>query len=211
MNPTLMISFLDQVRLIDVAGSAKSSLGIAAKPDAHSQVDATIQAVRVIVDGVLDEARVAADAAVANARDDDTSEAKQQAKDHAVAAKDSADADEDHDDEGSSTVHIKENGKSIVVQRSKSHDDGIPGVAIPIVAITFTFLYLIVRALMAPFTSRRNRGPQVTVAGLSEEEAVLLEKLQRTLAQMENRVESLETILIDQARSNTKEKYGTKL
>ena len=36
-----------------------------------------------------------------------------------------------------------------------------------------------------------------------------MEKLQRTLAQMESRVESLETILIDQAR--TKEKYGTKL
>ncbi len=83
--------------------------------------------------------------------------------------------------------------------------------AIPIVAIVFTFLYLIVRALMAPFTNRNKRGaqPPVVMEGLSAEEAALLEKLQRTLVQMENRVESLETILIDSTR--TKEKYGTKL
>ena len=78
-------------------------------------------------------------------------------------------------------------------------------------AIVFTFLYLIVRALMAPFTNRNKRGAQgpVIMEGLSAEEAALLEKLQRTLAQMESRVESLETILIDSAR--TKEKYGSKL
>ncbi len=82
--------------------------------------------------------------------------------------------------------------------------------AVPIVAIVFTFIWLIIRAIMAPITERSKR-PQAAPAtgGLTEDEMIILEKLQRTLTQMESRVESLETILIEQTRS--KEKYGSKL
>ena len=82
--------------------------------------------------------------------------------------------------------------------------------AVPIVAIVFTFIWLIVKAIMAPLTER-NKRPQVASGsgGLSDEEMAILEKLQRTLSQMESRVEALETILIEPARS--KEKYGSKL
>ena len=45
--------------------------------------------------------------------------------------------------------------------------------------------------------------------GLTQEEVAVLQKLQRTLSQMESRVEALETILIEQAR--TEKKYGSKL
>lgn len=93
-------------------------------------------------------------------------------------------------------------------EKSSKSDDTVFA-AIPIVAIVFTFLYLIVRALMAPFSNRRNRGTPPSAGGFSDEEIAIVDKLQRTLAQMENRVESLETILIDQTRN--KEKYGTKL
>lgn len=80
---------------------------------------------------------------------------------------------------------------------------------IPVVAIVFTFIWLIVKAIMAPFTERiRARTRAEQVGGLTQEEAALLEKLHRTLVQMERRVESLETILIETHR--TKETYGTK-
>ena len=98
-------------------------------------------------------------------------------------------------------------------RKASSGDGDTVFAAIPIVAIVFTFLYLIVRALMAPFTNRNKQRampfPPAGGSGITEEEAALMEKLQRTLAQMESRVESLETILIDNAR--TTEKYGTKL
>ena len=82
--------------------------------------------------------------------------------------------------------------------------------AVPIVAIVFTFIWLIVKAIMAPLTERNKRAPAALAGGgLSDEETAILEKLQRTLSQMENRVEALETILIEQTRS--KEKYGSKL
>lgn len=72
---------------------------------------------------------------------------------------------------------------------------------VPIVAIVFTFLWLIVKTLMAPFTARAARGaPPAGAAGLSEEEHAILEKLQRTIVQMEDRVEALETILIEERR-----------
>ena len=82
----------------------------------------------------------------------------------------------------------------------------------PIVAIVFVFLWLIVKALMAPFTQRAARRGQPSAEGaqsLSEEEQAVLVKLQRTIVQMERRIESLETILIDEHR--TKEKYGNKI
>ena len=83
--------------------------------------------------------------------------------------------------------------------------------AVPIVAIVFTFIWLIVKAIMAPFTERNKRSPAAVPSqdGFSDDEQAVLEKLQRTLAKMESRVESLETILIEQTRS--KEKYGSKL
>ena len=88
-----------------------------------------------------------------------------------------------------------------LIASSHSGGDGIE--VIPIVAIVFTFLWLIVKALMAPFTSRAGKAPPPVPmsGGLSEEEHSVLEKLQRTLAQMEDRVEALETILIEQRRS----------
>lgn len=73
--------------------------------------------------------------------------------------------------------------------------------AVPIVAIVFTFLWLIVKALMAPFAARTAKGGlPAGAAGLSEEEHAILEKLQRTIVQMEDRVEALETILIEERR-----------
>ena len=86
---------------------------------------------------------------------------------------------------------------------ASSHSGGDGFEVVPIVAIVFTFLWLIVKALMAPFTSRAGKAPPPVQqsGGLTDEEHMILEKLQRTLAQMEDRVESLETILIEQRRS----------
>ena len=223
MNPTPMSPFLAQVRLINVDGSAGHSADVTIKPDVHAQVDAALGAVRVIADEVIEEARVAAHAALAENQGgattikSDAAEAGEEAarakKEAAQARKDAAQAkdDSDSDNDGSADVTVNNGTKSVVIHHSKSHDSGIPSQVIPIVAITFTFLYLIVRALMAPFTKRGKRGAEapVVMEGLSAEEAAILEKLQRTLVQMESRVESLETILIDPAR--TKEKYGSKL
>ena len=86
------------------------------------------------------------------------------------------------------------------------------GDVVPVTAITLTFVWLIVKALMAPFTQRaklkasRDQGQE---GYLSEEERAALANLQRTLSNMERRVESLETILIETQRA--KENYGTKL
>ena len=94
--------------------------------------------------------------------------------------------------------------------RSDSGDDA--GTIVPIVAIFFVFLWLIVKSVMAPFTqraARRGQGGTVGAQGLSDEEQAVLLKLQRTLTDMESRIESLETILIDEHR--TKEKYGNKI
>jgi flagellar biosynthesis/type III secretory pathway M-ring protein FliF/YscJ len=87
-----------------------------------------------------------------------------------------------------------------------------PDSAVPIVAIVFTFIWLIVKALMAPFTQRaaaKAKHAEANQGALSEEEHAALANLERTLANMERRVESLETILIETQRS--KENYGTKL
>ena len=82
------------------------------------------------------------------------------------------------------------------------------GEAVPIVAIVFTFIWLIVKAIMSPLSERNKRAATQPTGSLSEEEYATLERLQHTLAQMERRVESLETILIEQTRS--KERYGSK-
>ncbi len=82
----------------------------------------------------------------------------------------------------------------------------------PVVAISFTFVWLIVKALMAPFTQRAKLNAERAAnqaGGLSDEEHASLANLQRTLANMESRVESLETILIETQRA--KENYGTKI
>ena len=82
--------------------------------------------------------------------------------------------------------------------------------AVPIVAIVFTFIWLIIKALMAPFIERSRRQTILASSGgLTDEEHAVLEKLQRTIVNMERRVESLETILIETHR--TKESYGSKV
>ena len=187
-----MSPFLAQVQVMNVAG----------KP-AHS-ADEVIEAARVIANQALDAARTAADAAVTNVQSK-----SYEAEPEAPIKKDSSDKDNDGTDE--KTVRVSKDGVVVVKHKKSSSDDNVPAVVVPCVAIFFVFSYLIVRALMAPFSNRNRRGaaPPVVMGGLSAEETALLEKLQRTLMQMESRVESLETILIDQAR--TKEKYGTKL
>ena len=114
--------------------------------------------------------------------------------------------DEDRSESSTSTGTPSGHSK----HHSSSSDTGIE--VVPIVAIVFVFLWLIVKVLMAPFTQRAARRGQTPPDGaqvLSEEEQAVLVKLQRTIVQMERRIESLETILIDEHR--TKEKYGNKI
>ena len=190
-----MPPFLAEVNVIDLIGDATSSAATV-RPGAAGDYADAIADLRAIAAQLKAKARAMAAA--------DARQTNVQVKE---------DADNDNDSDGADKVTINNGTKSIVVHHSKSKSSGDDTVlqAVPIVAIVFTFLYLIVRALMAPFTSRNKRGaqPQVVMEGLSAEEAAILEKLQRTLAQMESRVESLETILIDPA--HTKEKYGSKL
>jgi hypothetical protein len=83
---------------------------------------------------------------------------------------------------------------------SRRHSESASDV-LPIVAVVFLFLYLIVRAIMAPFC-RKNRAQQAHGgSGFSQDEVALMHKMQRTLGQMETRVEALETILIEQQSS----------
>ena len=95
----------------------------------------------------------------------------------------------------------------------RSDSDGMDGTVVPVVAIVFVFIWLIIKALMAPFTQKAARRGLMSMggspAGLTDEEQAVLLKLQRTLADMERRIESLETILIDEHR--TKENYGSKI
>ena len=106
---------------------------------------------------------------------------------------------------GGETFQFDPGGKFTIVK----HSNGDGALAIPIVAIVFTFIWLIVKAIMAPFHNKnRVAGQAVSGGGLSEEEIAILQKLQRTLSQMESRVEALETILIDQNR--TAKNYGSK-
>ena len=110
----------------------------------------------------------------------------------------------DSDSSEGTTISIDKSGTVI-----HKHSNGDEVLAIPIVAIVFTFIWLIAKAIMAPFTQRARQAQQVQASGgLSEEEVAILQKLQRTLSQMESRVEALETILIDPAR--TEKNYGSK-
>lgn len=88
-------------------------------------------------------------------------------------------------------------------KRSSSHSDSGGGDTVAIVFIVFVFGYLMVKAIVNAFARNNGKGQR-----LSAEEQATMEKLQRTLAQMESRVESLETILVESRRS--KENYGTK-
>ena len=84
------------------------------------------------------------------------------------------------------------------------------GDVVPVVAVTLTFVWLIVKALMVPFTQRaviKAKRAQNQEPGLSSEEQAAVQNLLRTLANMERRVESLETILIETHRS--KPNYGS--
>ena len=116
-------------------------------------------------------------------------------------------------DDGSSSH--SEQPAPAATPKPKHHSDGDNDfLAVPICAIVFTFIYLIIKTVMAPFTQRAKSGhnpfpPPGSRGGLSDEETAVLQKLQRTLSQMESRVEALETILIEQAR--TEKKYGSKL
>lgn len=104
-------------------------------------------------------------------------------------------------------------GKDGTTVHITKHSNGDEFLAVPICAIVFTFIYLIIKAIMAPFTQRARLAAKQAAngngGGLTQEEVAVLQKLQRTLSQMESRVEALETILIETAR--TEKKYGSKL
>jgi flagellar biogenesis protein FliO len=80
---------------------------------------------------------------------------------------------------------------------------------VPIVAIVFAFIWLIVKAIMAPFVQNASRKQSVAADRLTEEEHAILVKMQQTLSDMENRIEALETILIENRRS--RDSYEPKL
>ena len=76
---------------------------------------------------------------------------------------------------------------------------------VPIVAIVFCFGWLSIKAIVNAFVGR---GANRQAGRLSADDQAIVEKLQRSLTQMESRVESLETILVETRRA--KESYGTK-
>ncbi len=120
------------------------------------------------------------------------------------------DASSDETDGESSATTAHTGTASGPSKHRESQDGGFA--AVPIVAMVLVFLWLIIKALMAPFTqraARRARSESTGAEALSEEEQAVLLKLQRTITQMERRIESLETILIDKHR--TKENYGSKI
>ena len=126
-----------------------------------------------------------------------------------IAAEADHDNDKGGDEPGNTTI---QNGTNTVVVHHKKSGSDETGYVVPCMAIFFVFSWLIVKAVMAPFNQRataRRAGaaPSATGQGLTEDEQAILLKLQRTIGQMERRIESLETILIDETR--TKEKYGT--
>ena len=93
---------------------------------------------------------------------------------------------------------IKKDGKTLVDVPSKNRDrssrsgsSGEP--AVPIVFIVFLFLFLIVKTIMGPINRRRGSLPAGAAAGpgLSAADSATLQKIHRTLGQMERRVEAL--------------------
>ena len=81
----------------------------------------------------------------------------------------------------------------------------IPSEVIPIVAIVFTFVWLIIKTLVSPFVqAKANKNAAAKAGGNaapSGDEALLIRQMQQTLTKMEERVEALETILLEQSRS----------
>ena len=209
-----MSPFLAQVQVINVPhGTVVNAVAPAAPeapapPESPGDSDSALAELRANVAKIQANAKAIASAAKAKAKAD-----IEQARLSAAKAAAEADHDNDKDDEGSGDTTIHSGTSSVVIHHKKSSDD-VPAVVVPCVAIFFVFSWLIIRSVMAPFNQRaaaRRAGstPPGPGAGLTEDEQAILLKLQRTLVQMERRIESLETILIDETR--TKEKYGTKL
>ncbi len=83
---------------------------------------------------------------------------------------------------------------------------------VPVVAIVFCFLWLIVKALVSPFVAKKDRckkgdaseaaSSASTTTPPSASEFDAIRQLSQTLARMEARVEALETILIERSRSS---------
>ena len=82
---------------------------------------------------------------------------------------------------------------------------GFDSEVVPVVAIVFTFVWLIVKTLVSPFVAAKANKNAVAKAGgnatPSGDEALLIRQMQQTLTKMEERVEALETILLEQSRS----------
>ena len=202
-----MSSFLDQVQVINVANPAGGTLRTAAPPEppAPPATPESGDAAMAELQAYLAKAQASVKAAAKSAKAKAKAEAEQA---RIASAKIAAEADSDKDGDESGVTTIQNGTNTVVVHHKKSSDDAY--VAIPIVGMVFAFL--IIRAVMAPFTQRAAARRAGTAAapsgqGLTEDEQAILLKLQRTIGQMERRIESLETILIDETR--TKEKYGT--
>ena len=207
--PTLMSPFLAQVQVFNVAHGTFGTAAPAAPapPDPPENSETALAEIQANVAKIKANAKAIASAAKAKAAADLE---KARLDTQKVAAQ--ADADDAKEDSGDTTIRSGTN--TVVVHHKKSGDD-VAGFVVPCVAIFFVFSWLIVKAVMAPFNqrvaARRAGGPPTVPSrqGLTDDEQAILLKLQRTLGQMERRIESLETILIDETR--TKEKYGTKL
>ena len=205
-----MSPFLAQVQVFNVAHgtfgiAAPAEPAAPAPPDppensetALTEIQANVAKIKAKAKAIVSAAKAEAAANLEKARVDTQKIAAQ------------ADADDVKEDSGDTTIR---NGTNTVVVHHKKSVDDVAGFVVPCVAIFFVFSWLIVKAVMAPFNqrvaARRVGGPVPTRPGLTDDEQAILLKLQRTLGQMERRIESLETILIDETR--TKEKYGTKL
>lgn len=205
-SATLMSPFLAQIQVINVAGDSSGTAKDPTDAETTAELMASLKALKQSGDLIGARARAqAAEAAKQVKLVTDSLQTQGKAK---------ADATTEDQDAGS-VVTVQDGNKSIVVHRHRSNSEDVPFVILPITTVTLVFFYLVVKAIMAPFTQRANKRGTVSTAasrgsrGLSDEEQAILLKLQRTLGQMERRIESLETILIDQSR--TKENYGTKL
>ena len=201
-----MSPFLAQVQVINLTGDSPGTAKDPTDVDTDAEMAASLKDLKQSTDQVQASVRAQTAEAVRKVK-----LAADKFKAQAKAKADAAAEDQD----GGSAVTVQNGDKSIVIHRHHSASDDVPFVVFPITTVTLRFIYLVVKTLMAPFTqraSKRNAVPataSVGSRGLSEEEQAILLKLQRTLGQMERRIESLETILIDQSR--TKENYGTKL
>lgn len=102
--------------------------------------------------------------------------------------------------DGKVMVDVSSEGRSRTASANRSHGTSDTGF---IVFIVFLFLFLTVNTIVKAVTGRgRYRRAETatptTAAGFSPEELALVGRMQKTLTQMEGRVEALETILIEQ-------------